>query len=242
MCGGHTCPVRLSNGRIIQGHQRLRQLEKELGEKRHHVHTLQTQLDTAQDCANQSASVIKGLQATQGGVSRQLENSQTEIEKTRGQIATLQEELENLRQQVPVLPTTLHLSPASSENQPLIQECASFHILTRDRSVLRVFQDLKKAAVTPNPLLLLGETGTGKEVFAKAAHALSLLNGGPFISVNMAAIRPELFEGELFGHVKGAFTGAVGRDGYIQAANGGRCFWMKLANFRAICNPNCFDF
>src|SRR5690606_7651305 len=68
------------------------------------------------------------------------------------------------------------------------------------------------------------------EVFANAAHALSPRHRGPFISVNMAAIRSELFEGELFGHVKGAFTGAVGRTGYIEAAHGGTQFLDEVGD------------
>jgi transcriptional regulator with PAS, ATPase and Fis domain len=146
------------------------------------------------------------------------------MEETRQQIGQLQEELKDLRQQIPATQTVVSQEPDSRESQAVFQECASLQILTRDSSILRIFQNLKKAAVTQSPILLLGETGTGKEVFAKAAHALSVRHGGPFVSVNMAAIRSELFEGELFGHVKGAFTGAVGREGYIETANGGTLF------------------
>jgi transcriptional regulator with PAS, ATPase and Fis domain/CHASE2 domain-containing sensor protein len=210
--------------RITQGGQQLMQLEKELGEKQHHVRELENQLHAAKDHANQSATVIEGLQATQGGVFRQLEISQAEMEETRGQIDRLHEDLENLRQRVPASQKAFHLTEVPGDSQALLQECASLQILTRDPLVLRVFQDLKKGAVTQSPILLLGETGTGKEVFAKAAHALSPKHRGPFVLVNMAAIRSELFEGELFGHVKGAFTGAVGREGYIETANGGTLF------------------
>jgi transcriptional regulator with PAS, ATPase and Fis domain len=210
--------------RIAQGRQQLWQLENELIEKQHHVRELETQLHAAQDHVNQSATVIEGLQALQGGVYRQLEISQAGMEETRRQIDGLKEELENLRQQVPASQSAFQMSPVPGDSQALLEECASFQILTRDPSILRVFQDLKKSAVTQNPILLLGETGTGKEVFAKAAHALSFRHRGPFVSVNMAAIRSELFEGELFGHVKGAFTGAVGREGYIETANGGTLF------------------
>jgi transcriptional regulator with PAS, ATPase and Fis domain len=210
--------------RIAQGRQQLWQLENELIEKQHHVRELETQLHAAQDHANRSATVIEGLQALQGGVCRQLEISQAGMEETLRQIDGLKEELENLRQQVPASQKAFHLTPVPGDSQALLQECASFQILTRDPSILRAFQDLKKAAVTQNPILLLGETGTGKEVFAKAAHALSPRHQGPFVSVNMAAIRSELFEGELFGHVKGAFTGAVGRKGHIETANGGTLF------------------
>jgi transcriptional regulator with PAS, ATPase and Fis domain len=214
--------------RIIKGRQQLMQLETELAQKQHEVRDLETQLHAAQDQTTQSATVIEGLQALKGGVCRQLEISQAGLEKTRRQIDGLQEELENLRQQVPAPQKAIPLTPVSSDNQAILQECASLQILTRDPLVIRVFQDLKKAAVTQSPILLLGETGTGKEIFAKAAHALSPRHGAPFISVNMAAIRSELFEGELFGHVKGAFTGAVGRVGYIETASGGTLFLDEI--------------
>ena len=93
-------------------------------------------------------------------------------------------------------------SSIQPDQQSLIQECESLHIITRDSKTLRLFQNLKKAAVTKSPILLLGETGTGKEVFARAAHALSPQKDAPFITVNMAALRPELFEGELFGQAE----------------------------------------
>ncbi|MFZ1744328.1 MAG: sigma 54-interacting transcriptional regulator [Nitrospirales bacterium] len=227
---GGTLAWRLSRSRsiiqrrITQGRQQLQQLETELAERQQHVRELETRLHVAQDHAHRSATVIEGLETQQGGVSRQLEFSQAEVEETRRQIDRLQIELEDLRRQVPAIQHAGHQMPESRENQALLQECESLHILTRAPSVLRVFQDLKKASGTRSPILLLGETGTGKEVFARAAHALSPRHCGPFVSVNMAAIRPELFEGELFGHVKGAFTGAVGREGYIETANGGTLF------------------
>lgn len=75
------------------------------------------------------------------------------------------------------------------------------------------------------PVLLCGETGTGKELFARALHYLSCRASMPFIPINCAAIPAELFENELFGHVKGAFTGATERQaGLVQAAAGGTLF------------------
>ncbi|MCA9500503.1 MAG: sigma 54-interacting transcriptional regulator [Nitrospira sp.] len=227
---GGTLTWRVSRSRsmirrqISQGRQRLQQLETELAEKQQDVRELEAHLHVAQDHVHQSATVIEGLENRQGGVSRQLEISQSEIEETRRQIGRLQVELDDLRRQAPAMQQADLQMPESHENQTLLQECELRHILTRDPLVLRVFQDLKKAAGTQSPILLLGETGTGKEVFARAAHALSSRHRGPFVSVNMAAIRSELFEGELFGHVKGAFTGAVGREGYIETANGGTLF------------------
>ena len=152
------------------------------------------------------------------------------MQETRRKMDRLQEELHDLRQHVPASPAEFSSEALTVDHQELIQECEAFKIVTRDQAVLGLFQNLKKAAATQVPILILGETGTGKEVFAKAAHALSPRRQGPFISVNMAAIRSELFEGELFGHVKGAFTGAVGRTGFLESAHGGTLFLDEVGD------------
>lgn len=84
-------------------------------------------------------------------------------------------------------------------------------------------------ASTEIPLLLLGETGTGKGTLAREVHQHSHRCHGPFIQVNCASIPPELFESEMFGHVKGAFTGATqDRDGVFQRAHGGTLFLDEI--------------
>jgi len=206
---------------INRREQQLTQLEHELSGKQQHVRMLEEQLSEAQHQSKQSGTVIEELQIAQDTSRSQLNQYHDEVQETRRKIECLQEELHDLRQQMPVTPS--ERSSEAGEHE-LIQECQAFQIVTRDPAVLRLFQNLKKAAATQVPILLLGETGTGKEVFAKAAHALSPRRHGPFISVNMAAIRAELFEGELFGHVKGAFTGAVGRTGFLETAHGGTLF------------------
>lgn len=76
-----------------------------------------------------------------------------------------------------------------------------------------------------NPVLILGETGTGKEVVADTIHKLSLRNKGPFIKVNCGAISPGLLDSELFGHEKGTFTGAFEQQkGKFERADGGTVF------------------
>ncbi|MDR4494285.1 MAG: sigma 54-interacting transcriptional regulator [Nitrospirales bacterium] len=209
--------------RIHEGQGKLMHLKDELIRKQQHVRELESRLEEVRSEAHESVSVISGLQESQDAICRQLQDSEKAVAVTRNRIRHLQDELVALRQQ---LPGSLSRQEASTDpdDQSLMQECAGFNILTKDPKMLELFERLKKASMTPSPILLLGETGTGKEVFARAAHALSPRRSGPFVSVNMAAIRPELFEGELFGHVKGAFTGAVGRVGLLQTANGGTLF------------------
>ncbi len=216
--------------RIVQGEQQLARLEQKLVGKQHYVRQLNGQLYDAQLQTNQSVTVIEELQISQEQALSQLGISQGEIKQTRRKIDRLQEELHDLRQHVPVSLPHYPSEPPTVDHQELIQECEAHQIVTRDPVVFQLFQNLKKAAATHIPILLLGETGTGKEVFAKAAHALSPRRQGPFISVNMAAIRSELFEGELFGHVKGAFTGAVGRTGFLESAHGGTLFLDEVGD------------
>jgi DNA-binding NtrC family response regulator len=93
----------------------------------------------------------------------------------------------------------------------------------------RVFGILERVAPTEATVVLLGETGTGKEVLAHAIHTASRRNSQPFVVVDCSAISPQLIESELFGHVRGAFTGAISqRDGAFLQANGGTLFLDEL--------------
>jgi DNA-binding NtrC family response regulator len=87
----------------------------------------------------------------------------------------------------------------------------------------------KRTALFDVPLLIMGESGTGKELFARAVWSVSSRVGGPFVAVNCGAIPEALAESELFGHTKGAFTGAVGdRKGKIESADGGFLFLDEI--------------
>jgi DNA-binding NtrC family response regulator len=91
-----------------------------------------------------------------------------------------------------------------------------------------------KAASSKSPVLIQGETGTGKEVVARLVHELSGRAQGPFLAINCGAMNRELLESELFGHEKGAFTGATGaKTGLVTAAGGGTLFLDELAEMPA---------
>ncbi|HPF70238.1 MAG TPA: sigma 54-interacting transcriptional regulator, partial [Candidatus Krumholzibacteria bacterium] len=102
--------------------------------------------------------------------------------------------------------------------------CRAVDVLEQSRSPLMqgLVRQARQVALTDAPVLIVGETGTGKEVLAQAVHCWSPRRAGPFLKINCAAIPETLIESELFGHVKGAFTGAAAdRPGRFLAANGG---------------------
>ena len=102
-------------------------------------------------------------------------------------------------------------------------------IIGEDPQLRQVSQQLHRAAATDATVLLLGESGTGKELFARALHALSPRADGPFVAINCAAIPETLLETELFGHEKGAFTGASARKpGRFEAAHRGTLFLDEI--------------
>lgn len=117
-----------------------------------------------------------------------------------------------------------HSSPAT------IKRATFFGMVTQDPGLESVFRIVEKAAQSQASVLLRGETGTGKELLARALHELSPRQAGPFHAISCAALPASLLESELFGHVRGAFTGAV-RDnpGHFRLANKGSLFLDEVA-------------
>jgi transcriptional regulator with GAF, ATPase, and Fis domain len=102
-------------------------------------------------------------------------------------------------------------------------------IIGSSPAMQEAYRITKRVARSEASVLLLGETGTGKELFATAIHQLSQRVGGPFVKVNCGALSDSLLESELFGHVRGAFTGAVGnRTGRFEAAHTGSIFLDEI--------------
>jgi PAS domain S-box-containing protein len=104
-------------------------------------------------------------------------------------------------------------------------------IIGQDHKMLQVFEQIRELATNDYPVYLTGETGTGKEMVAAAIHNESQRGGGPFVPINCGALPEGVLESELFGHVKGAFSGAIrDKKGRFELADGGTIFFDEVAD------------
>jgi transcriptional regulator with PAS, ATPase and Fis domain len=157
------------------------------------------------------ASLARSEQGRQAFYTLVLRNVNDRLEAER-KIHSLTAEAEYLREEIRALE---HFDDIVGHSEPL----------------LRVLKDIQQVAVTDATVLILGETGTGKELIARAIHAGSLRRDRPLIKVNCSAIPATLMESEFFGHEKGAFTGATGkREGRFALADGGTIFLDEIGD------------
>ncbi len=136
-----------------------------------------------------------------------------------------------------ILNRAFHLAQIERENLELQQRLGGdgFEGMLGTSSLMQnVFATIRKVAASDAPVLILGESGTGKEMVAQAIHRRSSRQSGPFIAINCGAIPETLLESELFGHEKGAFTGAhTQRKGRLEMANGGSLFLDEIGELTA---------
>jgi DNA-binding NtrC family response regulator len=113
-------------------------------------------------------------------------------------------------------------------------EVSGRNLIGTSAAMLQVWKLIGRAAASTAPVLITGETGTGKELVARAIHAYSPRAEQPFVAINLAALPPTLIESELFGHERGAFTGALGRrSGRFESAAGGTLFLDEIGDLDA---------
>src|SRR6266702_1732671 len=124
------------------------------------------------------------------------------------------------------------MPPPAFRNDPTDSPLAA--VVGDSPAMSEVFRLTRLVAPTRASVLLVGETGTGKEVIARAIHRLSPRSDGPYVRVNCGALAESLLESELFGHVKGAFTGAIdNKTGRFEAAHGGTIFLDEISSMSA---------
>ncbi len=121
--------------------------------------------------------------------------------------------------------------PAEDEDALLQSMIASHGLVSRSPAMLRIVHIVESLHRSQATVLITGESGTGKELLARAIHSHSQQSGGPFVAVNCGALPGDLLESELFGHVRGAFTGAVrDRAGRFELARGGTLFLDEVGD------------
>jgi two-component system, NtrC family, nitrogen regulation response regulator NtrX len=160
---------------------------------------------------------------------------QTAVEATQlGAYDILEKPLDTDRILVTLRNALQHLD-LHEENTRLKQTIESrYEIVGRSYAIRALIDKIDKVAKTPARILISGENGTGKELVARAIHRQSLRASGPFVEVNCAAIPSELIESELFGHMKGSFTGAVAdRAGKFEQASAGTLFLDEVGDMSA---------
>ena len=125
----------------------------------------------------------------------------------------------------------LQLSPAGETPQTGQDDAWRAGLVFRSSRMAELIEEARVVAASDASVLIRGESGTGKEVLARAIHRASPRAGAPFVAINCGAIPEQLLESELFGHVKGAFTGAASaHTGLFQAANGGTLFLDEIGD------------
>jgi two-component system nitrogen regulation response regulator NtrX len=128
----------------------------------------------------------------------------------------------------------LDTSRLTRENEELKKRLGLTRLVGKSEAMRRLLADIGKAAPTPATVLIVGPSGTGKELVARALHEGSLVRNGPFVQVNCAAIPDTLIESELFGHERGSFTGADRKQtGKFVEADGGTIFLDEVGDMSA---------
>jgi DNA-binding NtrC family response regulator len=128
----------------------------------------------------------------------------------------------------------LRIVRLEAENKALKRRIGRHELVWKSQAMQRIMSMVDRVAPTESRVCILGETGTGKELIARALHERSARRERPFVSVNCAAVPSELIESELFGHEKGAFTGAAARHlGKFEQAHGGTLFLDEIGDMPA---------
>lgn len=213
---------------MLQVQQHLVAVREALVYRETAVESLEEDLESARAGMSQSASKEAESSRLAADLQLRIAEAQAQEDATRQRMDALEQQLQRMRA------ATITTEPLGNvEQDALRRECEQAGMITRHPAILTMFRDLKKGARTTVTVLITGEAGTGKELCARAVHRVSPRAAKPFMAVNMAAISPELFESELFGHVRGSFTGAhADRKGFFELAHLGTIFLDEIGDLR----------
>ena len=217
--------------RLAALERQMRETETALAASRASLEAHDREFDQAIDEAQKlrevalgSTGQVREMETKLKALDNAMHKAHVERDRLVAQVEEWEQRFDDLRPVTASAPSQL-----SHDQEAAMAECAAHGLITGDRRVLEVFQMIKKVAATSTPVLLTGETGTGKELLARALHTLSSRAGGPFVAVNMAAITETLAESELFGHVRGSFTGAYAdKKGRFEQADHGTLFMDEI--------------
>jgi transcriptional regulator with GAF, ATPase, and Fis domain len=165
-----------------------------------------------------------------------LKNKESQLEKFQQELDVTETGSEKLVEKIKSLKDDISKMKKSEEDQTAVEVSSGnktenfFGIVYRSKAMANVVDLIKRTAPADANILILGESGTGKELAARAIHSLSKRKDKNFVAVNCGALSDSLLESELFGHVKGAFTGAVSdKEGRFEAADKGTIFLDEIA-------------
>lgn len=145
-------------------------------------------------------------------------------------ISKVKEKTEYIRKTIDDFARFAHIEIPGADRTEKTNPEYDRHIIGRSPNFVEVMNMVKQVAPTDSTVLIYGESGTGKEILARELHRLSGRGKGPFVSINCAALPETLLESELFGHVKGSFTGAMrDKDGLFRVASGGTFFLDEVS-------------
>ena len=177
--------------------------------------------DPAPMSHEQNQTAILKIFAARAGAEIDRLGAWKKLEIANGELESRLKEIESLKNQL------------QAENKYLLEEIRLTHnfdeIISRSKSFHKVLQQIEQVASTDATVLIMGESGTGKELIARAIHNISLRSRKPLVKVNCATLPANLIESELFGHEKGAFTGALEKKiGRFEFADGGSIFLDEI--------------
>ncbi len=171
------------------------------------------------------------IQQTLEMLNQELRDKVNKIAEQQRRILILQDQLTGKTEQARRAAAAEENGESREQTEDDATPAAFSQIIGSAPAVRRMIEVAKKVAVSPSAVLIRGESGTGKELLAEAIHAASPRSGRPFVKVHCAALSQSLLESELFGHVKGAFTGADrDRVGRFEQANGGTLFLDEIGD------------